>query len=266
MGKFLQVLSGFVTAPSTTQTALTMGAGDSLQIKGNKDNSPVKLLAAWGDNQTAGYLRVRSTRMHDAAQGIRLYVTASDVENLLPFGVQQRLFQGDTLLVDLSGSATAGDIESASILVYYEDLTGSDARLITFDECQKRAINFVGVENTIALGTAGGYSGSESIAAEYDLLKANVEYALVGYHCSAECLTVGWTSPDWANGRVGGPGNETEKDMTGSWFTDLAHYHNLPLIPVLNGSNKNSTTIDGVQDENGTDVLVVSLFAELAPR
>lgn len=266
MPKFLNAVAGSVTAPSTAQTALTMNAGDSLQVKGNKDNSPVKLIAAWADNQTAGYLRIRSTRMHDAAQGIRLFVTASDVENLLPWAANQRLFQGDTMIVDLSGSATAGDIESACLLVYYEDLTGSDAHLITYDEMMKRAINIVGIENTLALGTVGGWSGSEAINAEFDLLKANVEYALVGFHVSAEAAAIGWTSPDWANGRVAGPGNELDKELTGNWFAGLARRWQLPLIPVMNGSNKGNTAIDGMQDENGTDALVISMFAELAPR
>lgn len=266
MGKFMQVLTGFVTAPSTTLTAVGMGSGDSLQVKGNKDNSVVKMVAAWADNQTAGYLRIRSTRMHDAAQGIRLRSVASDCENLIPQVGVQRIFQGDVLIVDLSGSATGGDIESASMLLYYEDLTGSDANLITYDELQKRGLNQVGIENTLALGTAGGYSGSEAINAEYDLLKANTWYALAGYITDTECVTLGWTSPDWANGRVGGPGNETEKEMTANWFSRLARDCNLPLIPVMNGSNKGNTQIDGAQDENGADPLVISLFVELAPR
>jgi len=152
------------------------------------------------------------------------------------------------------------------VLLFYEDVTGSDAHLIKYDELQSRGLNVVGVENTLALGTGGGYSGSEAINAEYDLLKSGVEYALVGYLTSAECTTLGWTSPDFANARVGGPGNETEKEMTANWFARLARDWNLPLIPVLNGSNKGNTTIDGVQDENGTDALVISLFVELAPR
>ncbi len=266
MPKFLQVLTGFATAPSTTQTALTMGAGDSLQVKGNKENSPVKLIAAWADNQTAGYVRVRSTRMHDAAQGIRLRSVASDAENLIPQCGIQRLFQGDVLIADISGSATAGDIETAAMLLYYEDLTGSDANLITYDELLKRGINQIGIENTLALGTGGGYSGSEAINAEYDLLKANTWYALAGYLTDTECATLGWTGPDWANGRVGGPGNETEKEMTANWFARLARDTALPVIPVMNGSNKGNTTIDGAQDENGADPLVISLFVELAPR
>jgi hypothetical protein len=266
MGKLLELNSGYVTAPSTTQTLLTFGSGSSAQLRNAKPGSMMKLIAAWGDNQTAGYLRIRSSRMHDAAQGIRLYVTASDVENLLPFGSQQKLYPGDNLIVDLSGSATGGDIESAAYLVYYEDIEGSDAKLITYDEMQKRGVNVVSVENTLALGTAGGFSGEEAINAEYDLLKANTDYALMGFTLSAECTAVCWRGIDTGNARVGGPGNETERQQTANWFACLAKSFNLPLIPVFNASNKGGILVDGVQDENGTDVLLNSIFVELAPR
>lgn len=266
MGKFLQLVTGYVTAPSTTQTALTMSSGDSLTIKGTDENKNVRLVAAWADNQTAGYLRIRGTRLHDATQGIRLYSVASDIENLIAPGSGQKLVPGDTIIVDLSGSGTSGDVESAGLLIFYADLANVDAHLIGYDELMKRAVNLVGVENTLALGTAGGYSGSEAINAEYDLLKAGKEYALVGYTVSAECAAVGWTGPDFANARVGGPGNETEKQMTSEWFSHLARTWQMPLIPVINGTNKGGTTIDGVQDENGTDPLVISSFAELSPR
>lgn len=266
MGRLLEMISGFVTAPSTTNTALTMGSGSSAQVRSAKPGTTIKLLAAWTDQQTAGYLRVRSSRLHDAAQGIRLYSVASDVENLLPYGSNQRLYPGDNLSIDLTGSATAGDIESACLLMYYDDIEGSAANLITYADMMKRAVNFVSVENTLALGTAGGFSGEEAINAEYDLLKANTEYALAGYTVSAECAAVGWRGIDTANTRVGGPGNETEKEQTANWFAYLARRFDMALIPVFNANNKSGILIDGVQDENGADPLVNSLFVELGPR
>jgi hypothetical protein len=266
MGKLLEMNSGFVTAPSTVQVALTMASGSSGQVKTAKAGSLIKLLAAWTDQQTAGYLRLRSSRLHDAAQGIRLYSVASDVENLIPYGSPQRLYPGDILSIDLSGSATAGDIESAAWLLYYDDMEGVDAKLITFDEMQKRGVNYVVVENTLALGTTGGFSGEEGINAEYDLLKAGVDYALAGYTVNTECTAVSWRGVDSGNSRVGGPGNETEKEQTSNWFVTLARRFNMALIPVFNANNKSGILIDGVQDENGADPLVNSMFVELAPK
>ena len=87
MGSALQVVTGFVTAPDTTLTAWTLGAGDTLTVKNAPDGKPIRLVQAWGDWQTAGVLRILSTRMHDALQGIRLNGVASEVEPLLPWSV-----------------------------------------------------------------------------------------------------------------------------------------------------------------------------------
>ena len=83
-GLVLELLCGFVTAPSTTQTALTMATGDSLQLRSTPEGKKVRMLSPWTDQQTAGSLRVRSPRLHDNVQGIRLRSVASEVYPLLP--------------------------------------------------------------------------------------------------------------------------------------------------------------------------------------
>ena len=257
----INLLTGFVTAPSTTATALTMASGDSLQIK----NSPAVayLIAAWGDWQTAGMLRIRSPRMHDNVQGIRLEGVASEVYSLIYPPEIQTLVPQDTLIAEMTGSGTAGDIESAGLLLYYDNLPGSNGRFIKYQELMSRIVNILTVENTLALGTAGGYSGEEAINAEFDLLKANTDYAILGYNVTAECCSVGWRGPDTGNLRVGGPGNETNKMGTRNWFVDLSRATGRAMIPVINSANKNATLIDGVQDENGTDTTVTTILAQL---
>jgi hypothetical protein len=264
-GAAMELLTGFVTAPSTTQTALTMSTGDSLQIKNAPPDRVARLLSAWADNQTAGILRIRSPKLHDNVQGIRVKVTASDVVPVLPMGFAQKLYPQDILSVDLSGSATGGDIETAALLLFYEDLLGQAARFIAADELLRRGQHLVAVENTLALGTAGGWSGSEAINVEYDLWKANTDYALVGYVTDTECAAIAWKGPDTGNLRVGGPGNETLRHVTAEWFLRLSRMYGMPLIPVFNSANKGATSIDGAQDENGTDALVQSIFVELSP-
>lgn len=264
MGKALEVITGFVTAPSTTFTGWTLASGNSLTIRNTQLEKKVWLLDAWADNQTPGVLRIRSPKLHDNVQGIRNTVTSSDVAPLLPSGQPQKLIPQDQLIVEQTGSAVAGDIESGALLVYYEDLTGSDARLATTEQVLARMVNQFTVENTLALGTAGGYSGEEAINAEFDLFKANTDYALLGYLVNVECCTVRWRGADTANLGVGGPGNPDERFLTRNWFMDLADRFKLPLIPVFNSANKNAILIDGAQDENGTDVTVTSIFAELA--
>lgn len=265
MGRALEVLAGQSTAPSTTFTALTMAAGNSLTVRNAPLDSMIKLIQVWGDNQTAGTLRIRSPKLHDMVQGIRVAVSASDVAPLLPLGASQRLIAQDVLTVENTGSATAGDLEGAALLVYYENLPGSDARLAKWADIMPRIVNLVTVENTLALGTGGGYSGEEALNAEFDLLKANIDYALLGYIVSAECLLVRWRGADTANLGVGGPGNETLRHVTADWFKRLSLMLDLPLIPIFNAANKGGILLDGVQDEVGTDVTLISIFAELSP-
>lgn len=260
----MRLLTGFVTAPSSTFTAATMATGDSLTI-GNTDlNNPIYLLNVWGDHQTAGNIRIRSPKLHDINQGIRLFNVASEVQPLLPWGMKQLLYPQDTLELMMTGSGTGGDIETACLLIYYTNLPGQDAQLRRWADIMNRIKNTFTVENTLALGTAGGYSGEEGITAEFDFGKANTMYALLGYQVSAECAAIGYRGSDLGGFRVGGPGNEIYKKMTGNWFKDLSMMTDLPTIPVFNWSNKGSILIDGVQDENGTDTTVTSLFAELA--
>jgi len=265
MGRALELIAGQVVAPGTTFTQLAMNAGNSLTVRNAPLDSKILMLQAWADNQTIGNLRIRSPKLHDNVQGIRLCVLSSDVKPLFPWGVPQKLIAQDTLIVELTGSAVAGDIEAAGMLVYYENLPGTEARLTTLEDVMRRGVNLLTVENTIATGTAGGWSGEETIAAEFDLLKANTDYALMGYLVSAECNAVRWRGADIGNLGVGGPGDEAGRDYTANWFMDLARSFNLPLIPVFNSANKGGILIDAHQDENGTDVLVSSLLVEIGP-
>jgi hypothetical protein len=265
MPKALEMITGRATAPGATLTALTMSAGDTLTVRNAPLESMVRLLQCWADNQAAGTLRIRSPRMHDNVEGIRLGIVASEVKPLLPDRVVQPLIPQDTLVAQISGSAVAGDIESAAILLFYENLPGVSARLIDVPTLLANTVHVMAVENTLALGTGGGYSGEEALTAEFDQLKANTDYALVGYEVSAECLSVGWRGSDTGNLRVGGPGDELGRDITCSWFYNLALAYQMPLIPVFNSANKDAILIDGVQDENGADVTVTSILYQLKP-
>jgi len=260
----LEIIGGMATAPAATLTALTMFTGNSNTIRNCQEDSPIHLLNAWADVQGAGTLRIRSPRLHDNVQGIRVGTVVSEPVPLLPMGKPQKLIPQDTLTVELSGSSTAGDIESAALLIYYANLPGIEARFITPQELRERMVNIEAVENTIATGVAGGWSGEEAINAEFDNFKANTDYALIGYQVSAECLAVRWRGSDTGNLGVGGPGHAERKDMTANWFVALSDAFGVPLIPVFNSANKSALLVDAAQDENGVDVTVTSIFAQLA--
>lgn len=260
----IELLVGFATAPSGTATALTMATGNSLTIRNTAIDALILLAQAWVDSQGAGMLRIRSPQLHDNVQGTRLRHVVSEVYPLLPDMHQEKLRTQDTLTVELTGSSTPADIETAALLVYYDELPGINARLITPDELQERMLHVLTVENTITTGAAGGYSGEEALNAEFDLLKANTDYAIAGYLVSVECAAVRWRGVDTGNLGVGGPGHEADKGLTRNWFVDLSNKLGRPAIPVFNSANVQGILVDAAQDENATAVVLTTILVELA--
>jgi hypothetical protein len=261
MPRAMQVITGFVTAPGATLTAWVMAAGDSLSIANGAVGSNIALLNFWAQNQAAGILRVRSPLMHDNTNGIQERVVASQIYPLMAYADGQDMFPNDLLQVHQSGSAVGGQIESGSLLMYYDDLNGSDAKLRTWAQIQPRIKAYMTVTNTITAGAAGGYSGSQVLTTTDSQQKALQDYALLGYDVSVDCCTVGYTGPGTANRRVGGPGHSTNKMLTANWFIWVSNYSGKPCIPVFNAADFPTYTVDVVQNQAAAAVVVSSHFA-----
>lgn len=263
MGIAIELITGRVTAPGATLTAWTVNTGNSLTIKNAPLDSEVSILTAWALNQAQGTLRIRSPKLHDNVQGLRFTIPAALAFPLFPRGVTQRVFPMDTLVVEQSGTATAGQIEVGALLLYYSDLPGVDARLARAEDVLNRIKNIFTVENTLALGTTGDYTGEESIISEFDLFKANTDYALLGYRVSIRAGAIRYKGVDTGNLGLGGPAEPTLNDLLQYWFIYLSTSYDIPAIPILNSNNRANFTIDGVQDQAGADVTVTTIFAEL---
>jgi hypothetical protein len=265
MGTALDTISGYVTAPGATLTAWTPGLGDTLQIRNSNPAKRTLLMEIWAYNQAAGTLRVRSPKLHDNVQGIRANVVASQTDFWLPFQISQLLYPQDILIVEQSGSATGGNIESGGLMIYYEDLPGVAGRFIDPPGLQKRGVNIVNVELALTPGAAGGYSGQLALNAQFDLLQANTDYAVVGYVVSARCTSVCLRGPDTGNLRCSGPGEPAKKDQTCEWFWKLSQWTGIPLCPIINSANKAGTFTDCVQNQAATAVTVNWIMVQLAP-
>lgn len=259
----LEIIGGQVTAPGATLTQLTAFTGNSFTIRNAPEESNVYLIQAWVKSQAAGIFRIRSPFLHDNVQGLRFRHKTAQVEPLLADGYLQKLKPQDTLILELSGSATAGDIEQAAMLIYYENLPGIEAKLISPAELNERLDELFTVEVSITPTTAGGWSGEKLISADFDLFKANIDYAVMGYLVSAKCLAVRIRSSDLGNLGIGGPGESNLNMMTRNFFVDLSYNTGLALIPTFNSANRTNTFIDIATDENATPVIVTLLLAKL---
>lgn len=263
MGLALEVIDTFVTNPAAALTAVTVFPGDTLAVRSFQSPAAARLLEMWATSATAGIVRVRSPRMHDNVQGIRFRDVAALNRGLFADRAWQRLYAQDVLIVEQSGGAAETD--GASLLNFYDDLPGSDARLTMWDAIRDRIVNLVNVEVANGAGAAvGARSASAALNASFDLLIANTDYALLGYEVDVAGLSIGIRGPDTANLRVGGP-MVTERIETRDWFVRQSEEYGLPLIPVINSANKGATLIDNAQVVVGVAANVTLVMAQLAP-
>lgn len=264
MGKVLEIIAGSASAPGATLTALTMANGDSLTVR-NFVNGKARIITAWPTGKiTAGALQIRSPRMHDNVRGIQLVSPVTPVSPPLFSPFMQSLVAQDQLNVLISGSAAAGDLMLAALLIHYEDLPGNDGRFITPDELKSKGVDILTLQNSITTTTGPNWTGGVALNATNDLMKANTDYALIGYQLSAQCGSVGWRGTDTSNLRVGGPGLISNIFDTRDWFVKLSNLSGLPLIPVFNSANKSNTFVDAQQDEDAAATVVTSIFVQLS--
>lgn len=272
MGRGLEVVTSQVTAPGAVLTAAVANAGNSLQIRSADVKSKVYLIETWAANQVAGTLRIRSPRLHDNVNGIRTRIPAASVLPKYPGVVQggfgQFLIPQDTLIVEQSGSGVGGQIELNSMLVYYDSLPGISARLIDYPTLMRAGINVATVEASITGLVTGQYGTSLALnaAANFQNLKANTDYALVGGLVDTRCCTVRVLGVDFGNLGVGFPGEPSIQDLLDAFFINMSLSMNLPLIPVFNSANAGSTTIDVACSQAGGTFIVDLFCVELAPN
>jgi hypothetical protein len=264
-GPALEIIMVQDTAPGASITAMTAQAPGSLTIRNTPFQADVRLVSMWAYQNVAGIFRVHSPRMHDNVDGIRQQVLATTATPMLPARPVQKLFPQDALIAENTGSGVGGQIEIGMLLVYYSELPGVNARFITPDELMRRGVNYAGVEIDTTPGVAGGWSGASALNKTRDFLKANTDYAIVGYTLSAAAAGIAIVGPDTGNLYVGGPAQTPEFELLQEWFVRISRVMQTALIPVVNSANKAGTTLYIAQNQAGTAVNVSLTLVELAP-
>lgn len=263
MGLAVEVLAGRVTNPGAALTALTANSGDSFAIRNMAPGSTALLDDIWAHEGTPGVIRVRSPRFHDNVQGIRLTNTTTSARALLPDELNQNVYSQDVLIVELSGGGAEVDV--GCLAMYYNDVPGLNARLTTWPQVAPRIRNVLTQEVAIAgAATTGDWSAGTTINTTFDLLKANVDYAVLGYVCGGAVAAVALRGPDTGNVRVGGPGT-TEELETRDWFVRQSNIDGRPWIPIINAANKGATLAFQVSASASATTTVDWILAELAP-
>lgn len=258
----IEVVTGRVTNPGAAFTALTANAGQTFSVRDFPKESRAVLEGLWTQQATAGQVRVRSPRLHDDIQGIRKIANAASVFNLMADLEEQRLQPNDPLRFEMTGGAAETD--AAALLIYYQDLGGINARLETWESVKARIIDLMGHEIDVAgPTTSGDWSAGTAINATNDNLKADTDYAILGYEVNTESLAVAIAGTDTGNLKVGGPGplNPIE---TRDFFVRMGMLHGTPHIPVFNSNNRGNTLVHVARVGAGGTIATTLQLARLS--
>jgi hypothetical protein len=261
MGIAYYLTTGRVTNPGATLTALTLNTGDSLQIPKFTDGSIAFLEQAWVHAATPLVLRVRSPKLHDNVQGLRLTVPEALAKPLLPDEADQPLYSIDTLIVELSGGGAETDV--AVLALYFADLGGADMKLSMWEQIKPRIKNMLTNEvDCTAPGTIGNWNAGNAFNLTFDQLHADASYAVLGYEVSAACAAVALAGPDTSNLKIGGPGC-VDSRVTRDWFVRQSIQTGRPHIPVIQAANKGATLAYTLSASAPAGINVGWILAEL---
>jgi len=259
----IELLTATATAPGAAGAAAAAVAGDSLTVKNSNASRSVLMAAVWATLQaTAGFAQIAFPSAHDTTRGFRCGVPLSSTELLMPMGLTMKPRPQELLSITLAGSATAGDVEQLSALMFYEDLPGISQRLMSAQEVDSKAKRITTVEASIVSAAGPGYSGTELINADSDLLKANTDYAVMGITTRSRVHAVWLQGPDTGNVKVGSPGMQ-RFEIASQFFMLMSRVHGIKSVPVINSGNKASTNIGVHTDENAGTFVATLHLAEL---
>jgi len=250
--------------------AIAAVSGESLSIRWLGEGTSVSLLEAWGGNNAHKCdFSIRSPLLHDNTRGIRfahmfnptLSGADGNPQLYLPPYWRQPYEPTDTLVVEVNG--TASDDVTFSQCLLYDTPANIGGRFMGAAEVEARLRNLVGIRiSPAAAASTSTYGNDEAINSDDDRLKANTDYALLGFTTDLPFTTLGLFGPDTGNFTIPMPGHWDEK-ITSGWFYDMARRWNTPLIPIINSNNKGVTFTKLADAGGGTAPLISLLFAEL---
>lgn len=261
MGLASYLVAGRVTNPGAAFTAVTVNTGDSLQIPSFDRGAPAWLENAWAQEGTPGILRIRSPKLHDNVQGIRLIVPETAAKPLFGDMLDQPVVSLDVLTVELTGGGAETDV--AVLMFYIENMDGADQRLATWDQIKPRIKNVLTNEVAIAApATIGNWSGGTAINTTFDQLKADTAYAVLGYVVGTACSAIAFSGPDTSQLKMGGPGT-TDPKYTRDWFVQQSIAGQRPHIPIIKSANKGATLVYSLSNAAPAVINAGLILAEL---
>lgn len=226
---------------AVTLTAATAATGDSLQVRSFKDNGYAWLENVYLQGASAPRrVRLTSPRLHDNVTGVSWQALENPTEFLLPSEVQQPLYSADTLVAQMDAAASSDTV--AALFNYYSDAPGLQADLRSWASIKGRILGVKPVEvDCTSAATIGQWSDTVITTTE-NQLKANYEYAVLGFIGSAAFCAVGIKGPCTSNLRICAPGASPSLKLT-EYFKYMEDITGRPHIPVMQANDRGATFI-----------------------
>ncbi len=253
-------LAGYYTAAGAGTGIAVPAPGTTFAVPSFTQGSKAYLEQVYGDGAVTDWVRIRSPRMHDPNQGIRLQVGGTQRQPLLPWDNGEVLFPSDvpTVEIDATGAGTGG------ILAQYgfDDYNGVQPRLDSWANVQPRIQHIMGCEVDVTSGAIGAFGNGVAINANFDNFKAGDDYALLGYTCSVACLSIVVNGPDTSGLNMGGPGDNNAYN-TRDYFIQASERTGRSRIPIIAADNKAGTIVQAVDIAAATATKVSLILAQL---
>lgn len=261
MPNAVQTIAGFFTAVGAGTSAATPAPGDLFTVPSFALTSKAYLEKAAVSGATVDFIRIRSPRLHDANQGIRIRIGATLRRELLPFGLQDQVYPTDTPVIELD--ATGAGSNGLVFSYAFDDLPGVAPLMDTWENIKPRIVHMMGCEVSVTSGAIGAWGASSAINSSFDNFEAGANYAWLGYTVRTPCLGIAMTGKDTGNLKIGGPGSDDPLE-THEYFVRWDRSQVQARIPIIQANNRGSTVLQNVDVAAGTVSLVTLYLAQLS--
>ena len=253
----IDTIVGHAANPGATFTSVTMNTGDSASVRSFSPSDTARLERVIRAGAASGSVRIHSPLLHDNVRGITFTTSESPAVMLMPEQIGQRVYPQDTFTLQVTGGTNETDLLALSI--YYTNLPGASARLFMPSDVL-HLVDYikpmvVAVTNSPTIGTWT----DTVITTTENQLKANEDYAVLGFVVDTAQAVVGVKGTETGNLRIAGPGT-TATDDTSDFFIRWSTREGTPHIPVFNSANNGSffvSTADTVASSTSNVQLIL---------
>jgi hypothetical protein len=280
-------MGAVLTSISTFKQALTGGAFEALAAVSGDSLSALFFSATGGayveevisSNSTQRMeVAIFSPRFGDNQFGYRIQHPFAPTQTggagatqwVMPRTLDIPVFPSDTLNVQVNAPAAAGNA-NVSLQLYYQNVPGAGQRLASWTQLE--AIGWtrvLAISTTVTPGATGSPGTAVAINTNDARLRANLDYALLGYTTDLQGTAFRLRGPDTSGFNILLPCSFDSRN-TADYFVQQDIMRNGPIgsmsegphIPVINSNNAGSTLLDGLAHNNPGATKVSLILAEM---